>query len=115
MPDKRTKKAESGSAGFEESLGQLEKVVGEMESGRLSLDEMMARFEEGQTLIAHCTRRLNEVEKRVEQLVKQGDRDETRPFEADGLADEEGGGESEEEDEEEEETDADGKTPGVPF
>jgi exodeoxyribonuclease VII small subunit len=137
MAEKRTKKAESGSAGFEESLGRLEKVVAEMESGRLSLDEMMARFEEGQTLIANCTQKLNEVEKRVEVLVKQGDRDETAPLDAGDLADEEGEGEEDEEGEgeedeegegeedeegedeeegdEEEETDAGGKASSVPF
>jgi exodeoxyribonuclease VII small subunit len=121
MAEKRTKKAESGSAGFEESLGRLEKVVAEMESGRLSLDEMMARFEEGQTLIANCTQKLNEVEKRVEVLAKQGDRDETAPLDAGDLADEEGEeeedeeGEDEEEGDEEEETDAGGKASSVPF
>lgn len=66
--------------GFEESIGRLEQIVNEMEDGKLSLEEMLKRFEEGQGLIQVCTRKLNEVEKRVELLVKKSDRLATEPF-----------------------------------
>lgn len=58
---------------FEESLARLESIVASMESGDLGLDDMIARFEEGQKLIARCQKRLTEVERRVEALVKSAD------------------------------------------
>ena len=54
-----------------------------MESGELSLEKMMAGFEEGTGLVKLCTRRLNEVEKRIEKLVKKDGEVVTEPFEAD--------------------------------
>ena len=67
---------------FEKAMQRLEAIVGDMESGALSIEDMIARFEEGQNLIKLCTRKLNEVEKKVEKLVKKGDAIETEPFEA---------------------------------
>lgn len=49
---------------FEKALARLETLVGEMESGALSLEKMMASFEEGTELVQFCTQKLNEVEKR---------------------------------------------------
>ena len=40
-----------GEVNFEDSLKTLERLVTEMESGTLSLDEMMKRFEEGRKLV----------------------------------------------------------------
>ena len=64
-----TKKSEGG-ANFEKSLERLEKIVEEMEEGNLPLDDMIARFEEGQGLLKVCRKKLNEVQKKVEVLVK---------------------------------------------
>ena len=58
---------------FEESLERLESIVAAMEAGDLGLDDMIARFEEGQKLIARCQKRLTDVERRVEALVKNAD------------------------------------------
>jgi len=66
---------------FEQSLEKLEKIVKDMEAGELSLDEMISRFEEGQGLIKFCTGKLNEVEKRIELLVKKGDKLVAEPLE----------------------------------
>lgn len=65
---------------FEKALERLESIVAEMETGQLSLDKMIARFEEGNQLVQHCTRTLNEVEKKVEQLVRKGDAVVAEPF-----------------------------------
>ena len=67
--------------GFEAALKLLEKIVSEMEGSDLSLDQMMAHFEEGGKLVQYCSARLNEVEKKIEQLVKKGGKLETAPFE----------------------------------
>jgi len=66
---------------FEEALARLEKIVAEMESGRLDLDRMIARFEEGMGLVEFCNRKLQEVERRIELLVKKDDGIEAQPFE----------------------------------
>ncbi len=65
---------------FEKSLGRLEDIVKEMESGQLSLERMMAHFEEGSKLVKSCTHKLNEVEKKIEVLVKKGQAVVTEPF-----------------------------------
>ena len=67
--------------GFEDSMTRLETIVNDMEGGELSLEEMIARFEEGQTLIKSCTKTLNEVERKIEVLVKKGDDVVAVPFE----------------------------------
>lgn len=58
---------------FEQSMERLETIVAAMEDGTLDLDQMVAKFEEGQKLIARCQKRLTEVERRVEALVKGAD------------------------------------------
>ena len=79
--DKKTGKVdEADGQSFEKSLERLEKIVSEMEGGALSLEDMIGRFEEGQGLIKFCTRKLNEVERKIEILVKKGDDVEALPF-----------------------------------
>ncbi len=55
---------------FENSLRRLEDLVAKMESGELSLEQMISHFEEGSQLVENCNARLTEVEKRIEKLVK---------------------------------------------
>lgn len=69
------------NAPFEESLARLEAIVKEMESGSLSLDRMIAHFEEGSALVKQCGDKLNEVERKIEVLIKKGDTLTTEPFE----------------------------------
>lgn len=68
---------------FEQALERLETLVKEMESGALDLEKMMSHFEEGNKLVGQCTAKLNEVEKKIEVLVKQGEKLKTEPFESD--------------------------------
>lgn len=78
---KATGKSPEHSPGFEASLERLETLVREMEGGQLSLDKMMAHFEEGMRLVRVCSARLNEVEQKIEQLVQKGNAIVTEPFE----------------------------------
>jgi exodeoxyribonuclease VII small subunit len=68
---------------FEEALKRLETLVQEMEAGDLSLDQMISHFEEGSTLVDLCGKRLNEVERRIEKLVKKDGTLQSEPFETD--------------------------------
>ncbi len=67
---------------FEKSLERLEAIVEEMESGELSLEQMIKHFEEGSKLVTLCSGKLNEVEQKIEKLVKKGGALTEEPFEA---------------------------------
>lgn len=56
---------------FEDALARLETLVGELEGGRVSLDESMKKFAEGTQLANLCSKKLAEAEKKIEILVKQ--------------------------------------------
>jgi len=66
---------------FEKSLERLETLVEEMESGKLSLEQMIKHFEEGSKLVTLCSGKLNEVEQKIEKLVKKGGALTEEPFE----------------------------------
>jgi exodeoxyribonuclease VII small subunit len=51
---------------FEEALDRLEKIVSQMESGDMKLEESLKLFEEGIALTKVCHQRLDEVEKKGE-------------------------------------------------
>ena len=76
-----TAKSGDKQPGFEKSLERLETIVREMESGELSLEKMMKHFEEGMGLVGVCSTKLNEVERKIELLVKKGDQTTLAPFE----------------------------------
>ncbi len=58
---------------FEDAMSRLEKIVDEMESGDLPLEEILQKYEEGNRLVKLCAARLNEAEKRIEVLMKEKD------------------------------------------
>lgn len=55
---------------FELSIEQLEKIVTELESGDLSLEDSIKKFEEGIKLSRLCSRMLDETEQKIMMLVK---------------------------------------------
>jgi exodeoxyribonuclease VII small subunit len=66
---------------FEDCLARLEQIVGALEAGNLPLEESLKVFEEGIALARHCSRYLDEAERRIELLVKdEGGAALTRPF-----------------------------------
>jgi exodeoxyribonuclease VII small subunit len=66
---------------FEQAMGRLEKLVADMEGGELSLEEMIKHFEEGSELVDVCTNKLDEVEQKIEKLVKKDGELTEVPFE----------------------------------
>lgn len=73
-------KKSAETPGFEAALARLETLVKEMEGGRLTLEQMMAHFEEGSGLVKVCSAKLNEVEKKIEVLVRKGDATTSEPL-----------------------------------
>lgn len=53
---------------FEESLQSLEKIVSELESGNISLDESLKKYEEGVKVFKSCKSLLSKAEKKVQTL-----------------------------------------------
>lgn len=70
--DKKTPSA-SGKEGFEAELKQLEQLVESLESGDVSLDELVAKYEQGMRLLKSCQKSLEAAELRIEQLGKRGE------------------------------------------
>ncbi len=65
---------------FEALLERLGDVVARLETGDLSLDRALAVFEEGVGLARAGSKRLDDAERRVEQLLADGDSVTTRPL-----------------------------------
>lgn len=58
---------------FEDAMKRLETIVEELEGGQLSLEDSIARYEEGVKLSRRLTTTLDEAEKRIERLVENED------------------------------------------
>lgn len=55
---------------FEAAFARLEEILEKMNSGSISLDESLKLYEEADSLINICSKRLNDAERRIEVLVK---------------------------------------------
>ena len=53
---------------FEEARAELEKIVGELESGRAGLDDAVRLWERGEALYRHCVGKLDAAEGKIEEL-----------------------------------------------
>lgn len=55
---------------FEEELKELEAIVARIDSGELSLEESISAFERGVGLVKSLNQKLDEVEKKIQVLVR---------------------------------------------
>jgi exodeoxyribonuclease VII small subunit len=85
MLPKKTAVDSAAAPDFEASMKRLEQIVEELEGGELSLEDSIARYEEGVKLSRGLTARLDEAEKRIEKLVEEpgDDGPRTQPVELD--------------------------------
>ena len=58
---------------FEEQMEKLEQIVEELEKGNLNLDDSVAKFEEGMQISKECNKMLEEAEKKITILDKDGE------------------------------------------
>jgi exodeoxyribonuclease VII small subunit len=65
---------------FEEAMKQLEQIVQELESGDLSLEKAILKYEEGVRLSRFCSEKLDETEKRITILQNQEGNVLEKPF-----------------------------------
>jgi exodeoxyribonuclease VII small subunit len=74
-----------GAEAYDAVVTRLERVVGELESGQLGLEQSIEKFAEGVKLAHEATRKLDEAERRIEMLVRNADGSEGEvPFDAEG-------------------------------
>ena len=55
---------------FETAMDRLEAIVDEMESGKMMLEELIVRYEEGMKLVKICQERLASAEQRIEIITR---------------------------------------------
>jgi exodeoxyribonuclease VII small subunit len=55
---------------FEAAMDRLEAIVEQMESGKMMLDELIVRYEEGMKLVKICQERLASAEQRIEIITR---------------------------------------------
>ncbi len=68
MSNQPKKSAEEVS--FERAMDRLEAIVDEMESGKMMLEDLIVRYEEGMKLVGICQERLASAEKRIEIITR---------------------------------------------
>jgi exodeoxyribonuclease VII small subunit len=74
--------APEAAVSFEEALERLETIVEDLEGSSLTLEDSLARYEEGVKLSRRLTQTLDEAEKRIEKLVAGDGEPATTPMEA---------------------------------
>src|SRR5262245_11902156 len=68
MSKKKSSPREECASSFEDSLNKLEKIVAELESGKLGLSDALARYEEGVKHLKGCQQLLEMAERKIELL-----------------------------------------------
>ncbi len=58
---------------FEENIKELEEIVRALDSGDVSLEEMLKLFEEGVKRTKECTQQLKNAEQKITMLMKNAD------------------------------------------
>jgi exodeoxyribonuclease VII small subunit len=53
---------------FEDALGELERVLRDLEDGTTTLDDALARYERGVALLRQCYTQLKTAEQKIQQL-----------------------------------------------
>src|SRR3954462_12738171 len=55
---------------FEGAMDRLEEIVEQMESGKMMLEELIGRYEEGMKLVKVCQERLASAEQRIQIITR---------------------------------------------
>ena len=74
-------KGKKTNLNFEKSLKQLEKIVEDLESGDMSLEESLKSFEKGIKLTRQCQEELSKAELKIQRLIEENGESKTVPLE----------------------------------
>ncbi|OWK45292.1 exodeoxyribonuclease VII small subunit [Fimbriiglobus ruber] len=77
MPDQEPKLR------FEQALGELERILRDLEDGTTTLEDALARYERGVGLLKQCYAQLRDAEQKIRQLsgLTEDGKPELKPFE----------------------------------
>jgi exodeoxyribonuclease VII small subunit len=70
-PPAKTQKSPSAdqkTQGFEAAMAELEKIVADMEAGKLSLEDSLAAYKRAAELLSYCRSRLEDAQQQVRVL-----------------------------------------------
>lgn len=66
---------------FETAMDRLEAIVDEMEDGKIPLETLLVRYEEGMKLVKVCQERLAKAEQKIEMITRDsGGKKSVKPF-----------------------------------
>jgi exodeoxyribonuclease VII small subunit len=63
-------KPQAAELNFEKAMDRLETIVEQMESGKLPLEDLIVRYEEGMNLVKVCQERLSNAEQKIEIIAR---------------------------------------------
>lgn len=89
MGKKKTSGTQETDVPLEDAMTELQEIVASLESGQEPLDESLARFERGMSLLRTCHQKLELAAQRIE-IVTRVDQDnnvQTAPFDASATMD----------------------------
>lgn len=66
-------KEKSKTISFESALEELEKLIAQMESGDVPLDDLIDKYEKGSELLKICQKKLGDAELRIEKIREKND------------------------------------------
>ncbi|MGR3662783.1 MAG: exodeoxyribonuclease VII small subunit [Paracoccaceae bacterium] len=70
---------------FEDAMGELERVVGQLERGDVPLEDSIKLYERGAALKKRCEQKLKEAEEKVAAITLDGDGNPTGTTSVEGL------------------------------
>ncbi len=65
--------ADIAALSFEDALKELEKIVTELEQGKVELEKSIEIYERGTALKAHCESKLKDAQARIDKIVVDAD------------------------------------------
>ncbi|MFK4169094.1 exodeoxyribonuclease VII small subunit [Paenibacillus lautus] len=65
---------------FEEAMAQLETIVEQLEDGDVPLEKAIDLFQQGMKLSQMCSKKLEQVEQKIEMIVEEGGELKRKPF-----------------------------------
>ncbi len=68
MSEKTQESSDIATLSFEQAMTELNDLVQKLESGEAPLEDAIATYERGMALKAHCEKKLNEAQRKIEQI-----------------------------------------------
>lgn len=72
MPEK-TAPADAAPPDLENAIVQIDSILAEMEGGKLPLNQLISRYEEGVKLVKLCQEQLHKAEQRIQIVTKEAE------------------------------------------